>query len=55
MNQSNTLVDGIANFTSQRDVKLLALSLLKSISSMMSCEKLDIISMNKKGEITSQN
>jgi diguanylate cyclase (GGDEF)-like protein len=53
MYHPNTLVDGIANFTSQRDLKLLAFSLLKSVSSMMSCEKLDIISMNKKGGITS--
>ena len=53
MYQSNTLVEHIANFTSQRDTELLALSLLKSVSSMTRCSKTKIISINQKGNIIS--
>lgn len=49
MNQPNSIVDHIVNFTSQRDAELLAFSLLKSVNSMMSCSKAKIISINKKG------
>jgi len=51
MYQPNTLVDHIANFTSQRDAELLAFSLLKSVNGMMSCSKTKIISINKRGDI----
>ncbi len=54
MYQLKTLVDDIANFTSQRDTELLAFNLLKSVSSVMSCEKTNIILMNRKGSLISR-
>jgi len=53
MYQTNILVGHIVNFTSQRDKELLAFSLLKSVNSMMTCTKTQIISINKRGEVLS--
>ncbi|MBA6349856.1 GGDEF domain-containing protein [Colwellia sp. BRX8-9] len=53
MYQPNTIIDHIANFTSQRDTELLAFSLLKSVSNMMNCSSTKIITINKKGDIRS--
>jgi diguanylate cyclase (GGDEF)-like protein len=53
MYQPNTIIDHIANFTSQRDIEVLAFSLLKSVSSMMNCSSTKIITINKKGDVRS--
>ncbi|MBA6225913.1 GGDEF domain-containing protein [Colwellia sp. MB02u-18] len=51
MYQSSTIINHIANFTSQRNTELLAFSLLKSVNSMISCLSTRIITVNKKGDI----
>jgi diguanylate cyclase (GGDEF)-like protein len=53
MHHSN-IVDHIAAFTSQRDTEMIEFSLLKSIKLMLNSNKSSIISMNKKGDITSE-
>ncbi len=53
MYQSNIIVDHIVNFTSQRDREVLAISLLKNINSLLFCSQTEIISINKKGDISS--
>lgn len=54
MYKSNILVEHIASFTSQRDMEMLTLSLLKSIRSMLSSDRASIIAVNKQGKVTSQ-
>ncbi|MFT6193831.1 MAG: diguanylate cyclase (GGDEF)-like protein [Cognaticolwellia sp.] len=51
MYQSSTIINQIADFTSQRDIELLAFSLLKSVNNMISCSSTRIITLNKKGEV----
>jgi len=53
MYQSNIIVEHIVNLTSQRDREVLAISLLKSINSLLLCSQTEIISINKKGDISS--
>jgi diguanylate cyclase (GGDEF)-like protein len=54
MNQSNEVIDHIAKFTSKRDKDLIALSLLKSVNSMMNSSKSFLVSIDKKGIVLSK-
>ncbi len=54
MNQSNVIVNHIANFPSQRDKELLALSLLKSIKSMMHTNRCSIVTLDNSGSLLSK-
>jgi diguanylate cyclase (GGDEF)-like protein len=51
MYHSSTIINHIADFTSQRNTDLLAFSLLKSVNSMISCSSTKIITIDKKKDI----
>ncbi|MBA6341407.1 GGDEF domain-containing protein [Colwellia sp. MB02u-10] len=51
MYQSSTIINHIADFTSQRNTELLAFSLLKSVNNMISCSSTKIITIDKKRDI----
>ena len=53
MFQSNTVVDHIVQFTSQRDQELLSFSLLKSVNKMMLCTHTMLVTLNSQGKVVS--
>lgn len=54
MSQSNEVINHIANFTSKRDKDLIALSLLKSVNSMMNSSTSFLVSIDSNGVVLSK-